>query len=333
VVSHTDQRVVETDQLVPMYQQMVLIRRFEQRAVELRLAGRIDGVVHPYIGQEAIAVGVCAQLGPRDRITSTHRGHGHCLAKGADPARMFAELFGRVDGYSHGKGGSMHIADFGQGMLGANGIVGAGLPIAAGAALASKLNGDSTVAVCFFSDGALGSGSFHEAMNLSALWQLPVVWVCENNGWANGTPVRTQLAARQAVDLAGPYGIPAEQVDGNDIGAVAETAARAVDRARAGNGPSLIEAITFRMERHAVQRGTPPDPRPAALLDHWRERDPIDRLRTLLAAAAGLSETELTELETEVDRRLDEAIEFAVASPLPLPESALVGVFSDEGMG
>src|ERR687887_2188353 len=174
----------EPGQLIEMLRKMVLIRRFDELALELRLAGRIFGVVHPYIGQEAIAVGVCANLRPTDRITSTHRGHGHCIAKGADPRRMMAELFGRRDGYCKGKGGSMHIADFDIGMLGANGIVGAGMPIAAGAALAGQFDGNGKGAGCFFGDGATGEGPFHESLNISALMKLPVVWVCENNRYA-----------------------------------------------------------------------------------------------------------------------------------------------------
>src|SRR5438067_4322561 len=210
----------EPEKSVEMLRQMVLIRRFDELALELRLAGRIHGVVHPYIGQEAIAVGVCANLRPTDRITSTHRGHGHCIAKGADIRRMMAELFGRRDGYCKGKGGSMHIADFEVGMLGANGIVGAGLPIAAGAAVAAQLEGSDAVAVGFFGDGATGEGPFHESLNISALMKLPVVWVCENNQYAAETPVESGLAARNVADLAAGYGMPGELVDGHDVLAV-----------------------------------------------------------------------------------------------------------------
>src|SRR5919201_434744 len=190
----------DSDQLLAMFRQMVLIRRFDELAMELRLQGRIYGVVHPYIGQEAIAVGICANLGPGDRLTSTHRGHGHCIAKGADVKRMMAELFGRRDGYCKGKGGSMHIADFDVGMLGANGIVGAGLPIAAGAAVAAQLEGSDAVAAGFFGDGATGEGPFHESLNISTLMKLPVVWVCENNRYAGDTPIETSLAAHNVAD-------------------------------------------------------------------------------------------------------------------------------------
>src|SRR5436305_12927483 len=198
----------EPEKSVEMLRQMVLIRRFDELALELRLAGRIHGVVHPYIGQEAIAVGVCANLRPTDRITSNHRGHGHCIAKGADLGRMMAELFGRRDGYCKGKGGSMHIADFDVGMLGANGIVGAGLPITAGAGLAAQFEGQGGVAVGFFGDGATVEGPFHEALNIAALWKLPVVWVCENNSYAVETPVASALAADNVADLAAGYKMP-----------------------------------------------------------------------------------------------------------------------------
>src|SRR5438067_2826150 len=212
--------MMDSSELLGMFRQMVLIRRFDELAMQLRLEGRIYGVVHPYIGEEAIAVGVCANLRTTDRIVSNHRGHGHCIAKGADIKRMMAELFGRRDGYCKGKGGSMHIADFDVGMLGANGIVGAGLPIAAGAAVAAQLEGSDAVAVGFFGDGATGEGPFHESLNISALMKLPVVWVCENNQYAAETPVESGLAARNVADLAAGYGMPGELVDGHDVLAV-----------------------------------------------------------------------------------------------------------------
>src|ERR1041385_3159309 len=196
---------------------MIMIREFDERAIQLRLAGKIYGAVHPYVGQEAVAVGVCTPLAITDRVTSTHRGHGHCIAKGADIKRMMAELFGRVDGYCKGKGGSMHIADFDVGMLGANGIVGAGLPIAAGAAVAAQLEGSDAVAVGFFGDGATGEGPFHESLNIASLLKLPVVWVCENNQFAAETPVDSGLAARHIADLAAGYNMPGYTIDGNVV--------------------------------------------------------------------------------------------------------------------
>src|SRR5579859_2939296 len=225
---------LEPDLCLEMYRQMVLIRHFEELALQLRMADRIHGVVHPYSGQEAIAVGVCANLRVSDRIVSNHRGHGHCIAKGADVKRMMAELFGRRDGYCKGKGGSMHIADFDAGMLGANGIVGAGLPITAGAGVAAQLEGSDTVAVGFFGDGATGEGPFHESLNISALMKLPVIWVCENNQFAAETPVAAGLAAPNVADLAAGYDMPGVIVDGNDVLAVYAASREAVQRARAG---------------------------------------------------------------------------------------------------
>src|SRR5512139_2751293 len=207
----------ETPDLVEMLRKMILIREFDELAIKLRSAGKIYGTVHPYIGQEAIAVGVCANLTHADRVVSNHRGHGHCIAKGADIKRMMAELFGRVDGYCKGKGGSMHIADFSIGMLGANGIVGGGLPIATGAALAAQLEGKGNVAVCFFGDGAVAEGEFHEALNVSSVWALPIVFVCENNQYAANNAVRVQHRIPDVAVHANSYGLPGLTVDGNDV--------------------------------------------------------------------------------------------------------------------
>src|ERR1700730_4910143 len=228
----TEALALEPDLCIEMYRQMVLIRHFEELALQLRLEDRIHGVVHPYSGQEAIAVGVCANLRVTDRIVSNHRGHGHCIAKGADVKRMMAELFGRSTGYCKGKGGSMHIADFDVGMLGANGIVGAGLPITAGAGVAAQLEGSDAVAVGFFGDGATGEGPFHESLNIASLLQLPVVWVCENNQYAAGTPVASGLATRNVADLAAGYDMPGYVVAGNDVLAVSAATREAVQRAR-----------------------------------------------------------------------------------------------------
>src|ERR1700716_3436687 len=235
---------LDPDLCIEMYRQMVLIRHFEELALKLRLEDRIHGVVHPYSGQEAIAVGVCANLRVTDRIVSNHRGHGHCIAKGANINRMMAELFGRRDGYCKGKGGSMHIADFDVGMLGANGIVGAGLPIPAGAGVAAQLEGSNAVAVGFFGDGATGEGPFHESLNIASLLKLPVVWVCENNQYAVEPPVGSALAAGNVADLAAGYNMPGHTVDGNDVLAVYEATTEAVRRARAGAGPTLLECKT-----------------------------------------------------------------------------------------
>jgi pyruvate dehydrogenase E1 component alpha subunit len=312
-----------------LYRQMLLIRRFDERSLELRQADAIEGVVHPYIGQEAVAVGVCANLRREDRITSTHRGHGHCIAKGADPRRMMAELFGRVDGYCRGLGGSMHIADFDIGMLGANGIVGAGLPIAAGSALAATLMGEDAVTVCFFSDGASNEGEFHESLNLSALWGLPIVWVCENNGWAAGTPVDAGLAAEGPVVLAAAFGIEHAVVDGNDVEAVHEAAAHAVAHARDGQGPAFVEARTFRMSSHSVRNAPLADGRDPDVMAHWAGRDPIARYGERLVARRALDDAAIAAIAQSVDDELDAAIAFARESPIPAGEDALAGFYAE----
>jgi pyruvate dehydrogenase E1 component alpha subunit len=318
----------DPDQCIQMYRQMVLIRHFEELAVKLRAAGSIHGVVHPYSGEEASAVGVCANLRTTDRIVSNHRGHGHCIAKGADINRMMAELFGRLDGYCRGKGGSMHIADFDVGMLGANGIVGAGLPIAAGAAVAAQLDGGDNVAVAFFGDGATGEGPFHESLNISALFKLPVVWVCENNQYAGDTPVANGLAAANVADLAAGYGIPGQVVDGNDVLAVYAAAHEAVRRARSGAGPSLLECKTWRHHVHAVREVPPPDRRPAELKAQWEARDPIPAFERYLQDHAILNADQMADFQLSIDRSLEDAVAFAEASPYPAPEQALEDVFA-----
>lgn len=311
-----------------LYRQMILMRRFDEVAIELLAGGRIEGVVHPYSGQEAIAAGVCAHLTTDDRITSTHRGHGHCIAKGARTDLMMAELFGRRTGYCKGKGGSMHIAAFEVGMLGANGIVGSGLAIAAGSALAARLRGSTNVVICFFGDGAVGAGAFHETMNISAIWKLPVVWVCENNGWATNTPVEAVLAAQDVVSFASAYGLPSEVVDGNNLTMVYEAAGRAVERARSGGGPTLLEAKTFRRSAHALRAVPHPDLRDAALIAEGKARDPIPAFARLLREAGVLTEDLDSEILHDVERELARAIEFAEQSPEPAPYEALDDVFA-----
>jgi len=312
-----------------MLRMMQTIRRFEERASSDFHAGRIHGVVHCYIGEEAVAVGVCSALEVDDRIISTHRGHGHCIAKGADLNRMMAELYGRADGYCKGKGGSMHIADFSIGMLGANGIVAGGISIIAGAALAAQLDGGSRVAVGFFGDGASNAGPFHESLNIASAWKLPVVYVCENNLWAVNTPAAASVSVPNVADRAAGYGIPGIVVDGNDVLAVHEAAAAAVARARAGDGPSLIECKTYRHRRH-TERPTQPDDRPAEEIAAWMARDPIARLSASLREQQGqLSDEEWQAMDEEVLRAIDAAVTFAQASPVPAPEAALEDVFAD----
>ena len=311
-----------------MLRRMILIREFDELAIKLRTAGRIYGAVHPYVGEEAIAVGVCANLTNADRVTSTHRGHGHCIAKGADVKRMMAELFGRVDGYCKGKGGSMHIADFSVGMLGANGIVGGGLPMATGAALAAQLEGKGNVAVCFFGDGAVAEGEFHEALNISSVWKLPVVFVCENNQYAANNAIAVQHAVTDVAARAGSYGMPGVPVDGNDVLAVCEAARAAVDRARRGEGPSLIEGRTYRWYFHAMRNTPPPETRPAAEIAAWKERDPIARLAADLIARRTMTESDLGSLQRQVHADLQEAVAFAEASAFPDPTDVLVDMFA-----
>ena len=318
----------EPDECIEMYRQMVLIRQFEELALRLRYDGRIHGVVHPYSGEEAIAVGVCANLRRTDRIVSSHRGHGHCIAKGADIRRMMAELFGRRDGYCKGKGGSMHIADFDVGMLGANGIVGAGLPIAAGAAVAAQLEGSDAVSVAFFGDGATGEGPFHESLNIAALMKLPVIWVCENNQFAADTPVGSGLAARNVADLAAGFGMPGYAVDGNDVLAVYAAARDAVHRARSGDGPTLLECKTWRLHGHAVRDAPPPDRRPAELKAAWEARDPIPAFQRYLQERGILSADQMADVGLSIEQDLVEAVTFADASPYPDPEDALEDVFA-----
>jgi pyruvate dehydrogenase E1 component alpha subunit len=316
-------------QLVHMLRTMILIREFDERAITLRLAGKIYGAVHPYVGQEAVAVGVCSTLTARDRVTSTHRGHGHCIAKGADIRRMMAELFGRVDGYCKGKGGSMHIADFAVGMLGANGIVGGGLPIACGAALAAQLEGRGDVTVCFFGDGAAAEGEFHEALNIASLWKLPIVFVCENNQYAANNAVAVQHPRVQIAAHAGAYDMPGITADGNDVLAVQARTGEAVARARRGEGPSLLECQTYRWHFHAMRAAIPTETRPADEIASWKARDPIARFEQHALDGGVLAAAEISAIRERVTADLDEAVAFAEASPFPDPKDLLVDMFAE----
>jgi TPP-dependent pyruvate/acetoin dehydrogenase alpha subunit len=320
--------IPNTPDLIDMLRKMILIREFDELAIKLRTGGKIYGAVHPYVGQEAVAVGVCANLTHADRVTSTHRGHGHCIAKGADIKRMMAELFGRVDGYCKGKGGSMHIADFAVGMLGANGIVGGGLPMAAGAALAAQLEGKGNVAVCFFGDGAVAEGEFHEALNISSVWKLPIVFVCENNQYAANNAIAVQHPVTDVALRAKSYGLPGLTIDGNDVLAVREAARAAVDRARRGEGPTLLECKTYRWYFHAMRNTPPPETRPAAEIAQWKERDPIARLAADLIARRLITESDLGSLQGQVQADLQEAVAFADNSPFPDPKDILVDMFA-----
>jgi acetoin:2,6-dichlorophenolindophenol oxidoreductase subunit alpha len=310
-----------------MLRRMLTIRRFEERASADYRAGRIYGVVHCYIGEEAAAVGVCSALAPADRIISTHRGHGHCIAKGADLSRMMAELYGRETGYCKGKGGSMHIADFSIGMLGANGIVAGGLSIITGAGLAAQMEGRGGVAAAFFGDGAANAGPFHECLNIAATWKLPVVYVCENNLWAANTAAAQTHALADVAARAAGYGIPGSVVDGNDVVAVHQAASRAVDRARSGEGPSLIECKTYRWRAHTERPGQP-DRRDPAEIAAWQAKDPIARLERQLREASELDDAGLAAIEREVADAIAAAVAFAEASPFPAPEAAADDVFA-----
>jgi pyruvate dehydrogenase E1 component alpha subunit len=310
-----------------MLRQMLTIRRFEERASADYLSGKIYGVVHCYIGEEAVAVGVCSALDRGDRIISTHRGHGHCIAKGADLNRMMAELYGRQTGYCKGKGGSMHIADFDIGMLGANGIVAGGIAIVTGAGLAAQMEGTGGVAVAFFGDGASNAGPFHECLNIAATWKLPMLYVCENNLYAAQTAAAATHALSDVAARAAGYGIPGAVVDGNDVFAVYQAASTAVARARAGDGPTLMECKTYRQRAHTERAGQP-DPRDKAEVETWMRQDPIARLDRLLRDQDELDDAGLGTMEGEITAAINAAVAFAEASAFPLPEQATDDVFA-----
>ena len=317
-----------TEKQLEMLRSMQTIRRFEERASDDYQAGAIYGVVHCYIGEEAVAVGICAALNAEDQIISTHRGHGHCLAKGADLNRMMAELYGRQTGYCKGKGGSMHIADFSIGMLGANGIVAGGIPIVTGAGLAAQLEGKGRVAVSFFGDGASNAGPFHESINIAATWKLPMLYVCENNLYSAGTIAADTLALSDVAARAAGYGIPGVVVDGNDVMAVYEAAEAAVNRARAGQGPSLIECKTYRWRGHTERPGQE-DPRPKEEIEEWRQRDPINRFATSLMEHGLLTEEAWQKMDAEILAAIEDAVKFSEESPFPEPEAALEDIFAE----
>jgi pyruvate dehydrogenase E1 component alpha subunit len=318
------------EELLEMYRGMLTIRRMEEQLARDCAAGKLPGPVHLYVGEEAIAVGVCRHLSERDWITSTHRGHGHFLAKGGDPARMMAEIYGRADGICGGFGGSMHVADFSKGIIGANGIVGGGIALAAGAALAAQLDGDGRVAVAFFGDGAANQGVLAEALNVAALWKLPLLLVCENNGFSEFSPTAT-VTAGSIAERARPFGVPSVEVDGNDVVAVWQAADVAVRRAREGRGPSLIEARTYRTRGHVEYEVTfITEPyREEAEVEAWRARDPIDRLARRLCEEDPAVEAELAAIAAEVEETVLAAVRFAEASPEPDPASARGHMFAN----
>jgi pyruvate dehydrogenase E1 component alpha subunit len=318
--------VVPTETLEQLLLQMWQIRCFETRAGELFDEGLIHGPVHSYAGMEAIAVGVCSGLGPEDLITSTHRGHGHCIAKGLDLGRMMAEILGREDGYCRGHGGSMHITAIDKGMLGADAIVAGSTAIAVGAGHGLRLQGKDGVTVCFFGDGAANQGILHEAFNLAAVLDAAVVFVCENNQWAISTPISAVTRVDDIAVRAAGYGFPGLVVDGNDVLAVREAAGAAVDRARSGMGPTLIEAKSYRIAPHSAARKE--DSRAPEELEAWRARDPILWFTRYLTEEAGILPARADELEAEARQTVADAVEFALASPRPSPGAELDDVYA-----
>jgi len=320
---------VETKPLAGLQQSyltMQRIRAFEAKAMELFASKYIRGSVHPYTGQEAIAVGVCEALRDGDYITSTHRGHGHCIAKGLELRPMMAEITGRASGYCKGRGGSMHITAMRHGMLGADAIVAGSLAMATGAAYGLRLQGNDAVVVAFFGDGGAQQGIFHEAANLASVLDAPVVFVCENNQWAISTPISCAIRIDNIADRAAGYGFPGIVVDGNDVVAVREVAGRAAERARAGEGPTLIEAKTYRITPHSA--ATPTDNRDPGELAHWRERDPIGRLAKHLVESGATTEARLEELAEQARAEVEDAAAWALDSPYPEPAEALEDVYA-----
>jgi len=314
--------------LLDLHRRMLRIRLFEEEAGRLSEAGRIPGALHLYVGEEAVAAGVAAHLGQGDQVTSTHRGHGHLVAVGGDFRQMFAELFGRATGYCRGKGGSMHIADMDLGMLGANGIVGGGPPIAVGAAFSNKYRKTQNVTACFFGDGASNEGSFHEAANMAGLYRLPLIFVCENNGFGEFTRQDRHQAIRDIADRAAGYGFPGVVVDGMDVIAVYEAAGEAIARARRGEGPTLLECKTYRFYDHVGVRGMGVVYRSDDEVRAWRERDPITLLERRLAELGILDAPGVAAVRDQVQAEVREAVAFAEASPFPDPATLTEDVYA-----
>ena len=309
-----------------LLRQMWLIRAFEEKAENLYAQGKIHGTMHLSIGMEASAVGAVAALQPDDYILSTHRGHGHCIAKGADLDRMMAEFMGKETGYCRGRGGSMHIADVAGGNLGANGVVAGGIPIAVGVGLSQKMQGTGRVCLCFFGDGAANSGPFHEALNMAAIWTLPVVFVCENNQYAMSYPASKAFAIPRISDRAAGYGMPGETVDGNDLNAVYAAVSRAVERARAGEGPSLVENVTYRWRGHSKSDAN--RYRSREEIEAWKEKDPIARFERWLAQTINLNESDARAIEQAAYAAIEAAVAFADASPEPDLAAIEEGVYA-----
>ena len=323
--------MIERERLISIYKTMNRIRKFEEKALFLFESNKLRGSVHLYIGQEAVAATVCSLLRDEDYITSTHRGHGHCIAKGAELGRAMAELMGKATGYCKGRGGSMHIVDLEKGNMGANAIVGAGIPIAVGGALSAKMKGTDKVAVAFFGDGASNQGAFHEAINLASVWKLPVIFVCENNGFGISVPVRESTSVKDISIRGTAYNIPGYTVDGNDVFEINEIFTKAIERAKSGEGPTLIECKTYRWMGHWT--GDPQVYRTREEVEEWKRKCPIKRLREYLLENKLLAETEVLNIENDIQVEVDEATAFALESPEPDPAFVLDDVFCEAGEG
>lgn len=325
-VAKAQEQVLSREQARWMYQKMLEIRQFEDAVHVLFSQGKLPGFVHLYAGEEAIAVGVGAHLNQRDSITSTHRGHGHCIAKECDLNGMMAEIYGKATGLCKGKGGSMHIADLDKGMLGANGIVGGGFPLACGSALTAKLKKTGAVSVCFFGDGANNQGTFHEGLNLAAIWKLPVVFIAENNGYGEATPFTYASSCTHIADRASGYNMPGVRVDGKNVLEVYEAAREAVERARRGEGPTLIECITYRNYGH-FEGDAQKYKKEQDKEEHLNDRDAIAFFRNHLLVSQTLSTDEVEGLERDVSAAIEEAIRFSEASPYPEASELLTDVY------
>ena len=319
---------LDKDTLRKLYTTMVTIRHFEELASNAVAQRQISGSMHQSVGQEAVPTGICAHLRNDDYIASTHRGHGHCIAKGVDPKLMMAELFGKATGCNKGKGGSMHIADMSKGMLGTNGVVAASVPLAVGAALTSSVNGTDNVAVAFFGDGGANQGVLHESMNLASVWKLPVIFVCENNQYAESTPVEYATSVTNVADRAASYNMPGVVVDGMDLFAVYEAAGEAVGRARSGQGPSLLECKTYRFYGHhgGDDRYSY---RTVEEENHWRDLDPLLLFRNRVTDDGTFQEEELDRIAAAAEQEIQDGIKFADDSPFPSPEELYTDVYVD----
>ncbi len=315
------------DMFLQIYKRMLEVRYFEEKVYELFGQNLIPGTIHLYLGEEATAAGIISALREDDYVQSTHRGHGHCAAKGANLDRMMAELMGKATGYCKGKGGSMHVTDFTKGILGATGVVGSGLPLAVGAGVSIKLRRTDQVVAVFFGEGASNQGTFHEALNLASVWKLPVIFVCENNLYAMGTRQSIAMVLNNVADRASAYGIPGVIADGNDVLDVYRLASEAVKRARKGEGPTLIECKTYRLKGHS--RFDAAAYRPKEEVEEWIKRDAIKRMRDRLLDERIAKEDELKKIEDEVRQKVEEAAKFAKESPQPDPSTVTEGVYAD----